>query len=167
MEKYFLPTELDFKHLRKCLDEYEPDSIFIRQVGSKGECVRVDEQLEGRNLDFKKNKKGLTFLIDKKEVFHFPLKWWGTRKEIGFKLEYERFNKNGTQVFLSHGTNPYDPSLPEPSRSILKNCADDHFLEVYFKGRINLEFYRWLQAPHFALWKVMDKLYVPVERTEQ
>lgn len=166
MEKYFLSPQFDFVHLRKCLDEYPLDSIFIRKIGSKGGEEKVRENLEGRSLDFKLGKSGLRFFIDDKKVFRFPMNSWGTRDNIGFILEYERFYPDGRQVFLSHGQEPYKIDLPEPKRSILRNCADDHYLEIYFKGRINLQFYKWLQEPDFALWTIADASYKPSKQEQ-
>ncbi len=166
MENYFLPPEMDFIHLRKCLDQYSLDSIFIRVIGSKGGQEKVNEKLEGRSLDFKLGKSGLSFFIDDKKVFRFPMKDWGTREEIGFVLEYERFYPDGKRVFLTHGKEPLDSSLPEPTRSILRNCVDDHYLEIYFKGRVNLQFYKWLQEPDFAIWTIADASSKPITQEQ-
>jgi len=154
MEKYFLPPEMDFVHLRKCIDTYTLDSIFIRGAGINSDKERVRENLAGRSLDFKLGKSGLKFIIDGKRAFKFSMKYWGTREDVGFVLEYERFYPDGQQVFLSHGQEPYKIDLPEPTRSILRNCADGHYLEIYFKGRVNLQFYKWLYKPDIALWTI-------------
>ncbi len=57
MEKYFLHPELDFEHLRKCLDEYETDSIFIRWVGHKGGELKLMKNLEEEVWILEKIKK--------------------------------------------------------------------------------------------------------------
>ena len=68
-----MPKKLDFKNLRLCLDNYSADFLYIRLVGSAGGTVKINEKLEGRALDFKKDKAGLYLLIDSNDMFHFPL----------------------------------------------------------------------------------------------
>ncbi len=153
-----MPKRLDFKNLRLCLDNYETDWIQIRDCGghnpdgsyrSQG-LTKVDESLENRTLDFRKDDSGLYFLIDGKEVFHFPLKDY----DKGFSLAYERIKPTGEIVMLGTGIDPYDSNLPEPRRSFLRHVLDDHLLEIYFKGRINLKFHSWWKKPHWKYWTV-------------
>ncbi len=158
MEQYFLPQELDCENLRLCIDNYIPDCRFIRLVGSKGETVKVDESLEGRTLDFRRDESDLYLLIDANEVFHFPLREIGTREGNGFSLAYERIKETGDGigrlVMLPTGVDPYDPNLPEPKRSFLRHILDDHLLEIFFTGRIDLKFHSWYQKPHWKYWTV-------------
>ncbi len=157
MEQYFLPKRLDFKHLRFCLDNYTPDRLYIRLKGSSGGDVKVNESLEGRTLDFRKDSSGLYFLIDSKEVCHLPLKDYGYDKAKGFTLAYERFEQLESyekMVMLGTGVDPYDPSLPEPRRSILRHGLDDHLVEIFFKGRVELEFHSWYIKPHWKYWTI-------------
>ena len=154
MEQYWIPKELDFENLRLCLDNYSPNFLYIRLVGSMGGAVNVNEKLENRTLDFKKNKSGLYMLIDSNEVFHFPLKDY----QKGFSLAYERIEPTedgiGRMVMLSHGIDPYDPNLPEPRRSFLRNVLDHHLIEIFFKGRVNLKFHSWWNKPHWKYWAI-------------
>ena len=149
-----MPQKLDFKNLRLCLDNYQADFLYIRLVGSAGGTVKVNESLEDKTLDFKKNKSGLHMLINSKEVFHFPLKHY----DKGFSLAYERITPTedgiGRMVCLSTGENPYDTNLPEPRRSFLRTVLDDHLMEIFFKGRINLKFHSWYEKPHWKYWTV-------------
>lgn len=154
MEQYFMPRELDFKNLRRCLDNYQTDQLYIRSTGSSGGTVNIRENLGERTLDFRKDSSGLYFLIDSEEVFHFPLKDVGTREGLGFTLAYERVEEDGREVFLSHGTNPYDPNLPEPKRSLLGHIIDDCLLEIYFEGRVNLKFHSWMEKPYWKYWEI-------------
>ena len=153
-----MPIELDFENLRMCIDNYTPNSLFIRLVGSKGETVKVNQNLEGRTLDFRRDASGLYLLVDSNEVFHFPLKEVGTREGMGFSLAYERIKETGDgigrMVMLSTGVDPYDPNLPEPRRSLLRHILDDHLMEIYFKGRINLKFHSWYEKPHWKYWTI-------------
>jgi hypothetical protein len=143
MEQYWMSKRFDVKNLRMCIDNYEADELYIRQIGSHGGKVQVNESLAGRELDFKKNSSGLHMIVDKKEVFNFPLKIY----DKGFSLAYERFIKKEGEyprmVILGEGIDPYDPKLPEPTRSFLRTVLDDYLMEIYFKGRIELKFHSW------------------------
>jgi len=154
MEQYWMPKRLDFKNLRFCLDNYPIDFLYIRLVGSMGGTVKVNENLEGRGFDFRKDKSGLHLLIDSSEVFHFPLKDY----QKGFSLAYERIEPTkdgvGRMVMLSHGVDPYDPNLPEPRRSFLRTVLDRHLMEIFFKGRVNLKFHSWWVRPHWKYWTI-------------
>lgn len=151
MEQYQMPKELDFKNLRFCLDNYRVDSLYIRLVGSKGGTVKVNEDLKGKKLTFKKNKSGLYLFIDLKEVFHFQLKNY----QKGFSLAYERYFEDG-RMHIPGGIsdNPYDLSLSEPRRSFLRTVLDDHLMEIFFKGRINIKFHSWWIKPHWKYWTI-------------
>ena len=154
MEQYWMPKKLDFKNLKFCLDNYTADFLYIRLAGSMGGTVKVNKNLKGRVLNFKKNESGLYLLIDSKEIFHFPLKDY----QKGFSLAYERVEPTadgiGRMVMLSHGIDPYDPSLPEPQRSFLRIVLDDHLMEIFFKGRVNLKFHSWWKKSHWKYWTV-------------
>jgi hypothetical protein len=147
MEQYWMPRQLDFEHLRKCLDNYPTEKVYIRDCGGLNPdgssrvqgLIKVNESLEGKSLDFKKDKSGLHILIDSKEVFHFPLKDYYK----GFSLAYERYRKDGRIIILSQGIDPYDPLLPEPKTSMLRNALDSHLVEISFQGRIPLKFHSW------------------------
>lgn len=165
MEQYQLPKELDWKHLRFCLDNYEAERLFIRDCGGIREDgkyhiqgrTKVREKLEGKKLDFRKNNSGLYMLIDSEEVFHFPLNKEKYYK--GFSLAYERIEETedgiGRMVILSTGVDPYDESLPEPRRSFLRTVLDDHLMEIFFKGRIHLKFHSWWLKPDFKFWTIV------------
>ncbi|MBT4334359.1 hypothetical protein HOD61_00915 [archaeon] len=154
MEQYWIPKELDFENLRKCLDNYEADSIFVRLKGSSGGEVKLKEDLTGKVLDFKKDDSGLYLSINSEEVFHFPLKNYEVDRQKGFSLAYERVRENGSLVMLSRGIDPYDSELPEPKKSFLRHALDDHLFELYFKGRVDLEFHSWWDKPHFKYWNI-------------
>ena len=154
MEQYWMPKKLDFKNLRICLDNYPADFLYIRLVGSAGGAVKVNENLKGRALDFRKDASGLYLFIDSNEIFRFPLKDY----QKGFSLAYERVESTedgiGRMVILSHGVDPYDSNLPEPRRSFLRTVLDRHLMEIFFGGRINLKFHSWWQKPHWKYWTV-------------
>ena len=154
MEQYWMPKRLDFKNLRLCLDNYSADFLYIRLVGSMGGTVKINENLKDRALDFIKNESGLYLLIDLMEVFHFPLKDY----QKGFSLAYERVEPTkdgvGRMVMLSHGVDPYDPGLPEPRRSLLRIVLDQHLMEIFFNGRVNLKFHSWWDKPAWKFWTV-------------
>ena len=165
MEQYVLPKGLDFEHLRLCLDHYQARQLFIRDCGGYDNgryrahgLTKVNESLEGRTLDFHKNELGLYLSIDAKEIFHFPLQEYDHESSKGFSLAYERIEKGGDyeqQIMLPQGKNPYDPRLPEPSKSILRHDLDHHLLEITFQGRINLRFHSWWKKPYWKYWKIV------------
>lgn len=146
-----MPKELDVENLRMCIDNYEPESLFIRNVGSYGGTVQVQEELDGRALDFRKDDSGLYMIIDTEEVFHFPLKFY----QKGFSLAYERFFPDG-RMHIPGGIpdHPYDPELPEPERSYLRTVMDKCLMEIYFKGRINIKFHSWWEEPYWKYWTI-------------
>ncbi|KKS38253.1 MAG: hypothetical protein A3G49_02325 [Candidatus Sungbacteria bacterium RIFCSPLOWO2_12_FULL_41_11] len=154
MEQYWMPKKLDFKNLKLCLDKYPVDLLYIRLVGSMGGTVKVNKKLEGRTLTFKKNKSGLHLFIDSSEVFHFLLNDY----QKGFSLAYERIEPTedgvGKMVILNRGIDPYDPALPEPERSFLRIVLDDHLMEIFFEGRVNIKFHSWWIKPHWKYWTV-------------
>ena len=154
MEQYWMPKRLDFKNLRLCLDNYKAERLYIRLVGSMGGTVKVNKSLEGKTLDFKKDKSGLHLLIDSDEVFHFPLQ----RYDKGFSVAYERIEPTedgiGRRVVLSTGIDPDDTNLPEPRRSFLRNVLDEHLIEIFFKGRVHIKFHSWWQKPYWKYWTV-------------
>jgi hypothetical protein len=157
MEQYYMPKKLDFKNLRFCLDNYEVRSIFIRLVGSSGGTIKVNEKLEGKILDFKKDKSGLYFFIDSKEIFHFPLNDYHDKMQKGFSLAYERIkivDGHEQMVILGTGADPYDKNLPEPRYSFLRNVIDRQLLEIFFKGRVDLKFHSWWIKPYWKYWTV-------------
>lgn len=151
MEQYWMPKKLDFKNLKLCLDNYIANFLFIRLVGSMGGTVKVNENLFNKKLAFKKDKTGLYLFIDVGEVFHFPLKDY----QKGFSLAYERFFEDG-RMHIPGGIadNPYDPNLPEPKRSFLRIVLDDHLIEVFFEGRVNIKFHSWWIKPYWKYWTI-------------
>jgi hypothetical protein len=152
MEQYWLRKEDDWKHLRLCLNNHEPDWLYIRLVGSRGGDVKVNEDLTGRTLDFKTGEDGLHMLIDSTLAFHFPLEqYWK-----GFSLAYERFDDNGV-MHIEGGIpdEPYSPLKNEPVRSFLRTVLDEHLMEIFFKGRVYIDFHSWWEEPYWKHWKIV------------
>lgn len=147
-----MPRELDYENLRKCLDNYVAEHLFVRLVGSKGGTVKVSENLEGRMLDAKKYARGLglVFSLDGTELFR------GTalRDDKGFSLEYDREDENGRIIMLPTGIDPYDFRLPEPKRSVLRHVLSDHLVEISFQGMIPLRFHSYIHpdSRHWKYW---------------
>lgn len=162
MEQYWMPKKEDAVNLRRCLDWYSPEHLYIRDCGgvradgrySARGMDKVDVPLAGRTFDFHKDRNGLHLLIDEDEVFLFPLRDYSK----GFSLAYERVEETddgiGRMVMLGTGIDPYDRSLPEPRRSILRNVLDAHLIEISFKGRVDLRFHSWWEEPHWKYWAV-------------
>jgi hypothetical protein len=138
MEQYHIPIELEFENFRFCLDNYTPNHLFIKECET-GQ-IKVDEDLEGKTLDFKKDEKGLHILINDNEVFNFPENNYG----MSFSLRYVRMrqSEDGSGPHLyERGNNPYHHSLPEPKLSVLTHYFDEHLFELSFPGRIDLKFH--------------------------
>ncbi len=158
-----MPKEDDVLNLQLCLDHYTPERLYIRDCGgvradgkySAQGMAKVNVSLEGKTLDFRKDESGLHLLVDREEVFHFPLDSY----DKGFSLAYERIMPTpdgiGRMVMLGTGENPYDPALPEPRRSILRHMLDAHLLEITFKGRVDVRFHSWLEQPHWKYWTIV------------
>ena len=159
-----MPKKLDFKNLRFCLDNYTPIHLLIRDCGGYRENgkfssfgqVKVSEDLEGKTLDFKKNKKGLFILIDKNEVFHFPLEDYIKGFSLGYKRIEETDDGIGRSIYAK-GIDPYDPALPEPNQSILRTVLDDHLMEISFPGRVNLKLDSWKKNRFIPKYWNIDK----------
>jgi len=163
MEQYMMPKKMDFKHLRFCLDKYQANNLFIRDCGgydTNGKyrmqgLTKVNEDLEGRTLGFRKDRSGLYLMVDSEEVFHFPLNDY----DAGFSLAYERIQPTedgtGRMIMLSTGIDPYDQNFPEPRKSSLRNIFDNHLVEISFNGRVHLQFHSWWKKPHWKYWMVI------------
>lgn len=155
MEQYQLVKEEDFKNLRFCIDNYIPNWLYIRLKGASGGDVKVNENLEGKKLDFKKDDSGLYFLIDSKEAFHFPLEDYNSEFAKGFFLEYERFEiVDGIERKIIVPTEK--DLLLEPKNSVLRNVLDNNLLEIAFDGRIDIEFHFWWnENAGWKYWKLV------------
>ncbi len=159
MEQYLLPKGLDFEHLRICLDNYVAEELFICDCGgwNPDGIMKVNKNLAGKTLDYQKNSSGLYFLVDGEEVFHFSSRGIGTRKRLGSTLAYERTqpaeDEIGRLVMLGLDIDPYDPHFPEPKRSVLRYGLDDHLLEIFFAGRIHLQFHS--KKGPFEFWTIV------------
>ena len=158
MDQYQLVKEMDEENLRKCLERYEPNDIFIRLKGSSGGTVRVKEDIKKGELNFKKDISGWDFFLKEKGLFHFSL--GNPEYEKGFSLAYERFDKKGRRFipnrFGENKENPDNPEFTEPKFSILRNVWDSHLIEIAFKDKILLEFHSWWHEPYNAYWKIKD-----------
>ena len=149
-----MPKELDLENMRFCIDNFPQNSIFIRLMGSHGGTVKVSEELnKKKKLDFKKDDSGLYFMINKKEIFHFPLEDYLK----GFAIEYHRYDPKDGHMIIRSGLlqpDPYEKGLPEPRFSTLRNVLDYHLIEINFKGRIDLKFHSWWHEPHSKYWTI-------------
>jgi len=137
MEQYEIAKDKLFDDLKYCLENSPVARIYIRGVGSRGGGVEVDEQLEDKVLDIEQVDEGISILIDGKQVFLYEQdEEWGK----DFAVAYERVGDDGVMIFLPRGYNPNDPNLPEPRKSKFHGANNDFYMEIYFKGRIPLEF---------------------------
>jgi hypothetical protein len=158
MEQYWMPKELDFLNLKKCIDNYKSKKLFIRDCGGMRDdgifhcsgLTKVNKNLYGNELNFRKTDSGLHILLDSEEVFHFPLEDY----QKGFSLAYERIEEGGRRIIWGDGKDPYDPYLPKPNKSILRTVLDDHLMEIDFEGRIDLKFHSWWDESDWKYWTI-------------
>lgn len=157
MEQYWMPKELDFENLRYCLDNYTTTQLYIREIGSVGGKVKINEKLENNSLDFTKDRSGLHIIIDTNERFTFPVEDY----HKGFALAYERIKikESGIEelISLSNTTDPNDPDLPQPRRSTLRIVLDNHLMEIDFNGKVKLKDHPWLVKPTWKYWTIEQK----------
>lgn len=151
MEQYEIAKTRYYGDIGFCLQNFKPERIFIRPIGSREHEVksRLDENLTNKKLNLRKVKEGLMIVIDDSEVFLFNQnKEWGHK----FSVAYERFpNDKGVIPMLSTGINPDDTTLP-PVRISSFRCANyDHMLYLDFKGKIPLKFHSWYDQD--KIWK--------------
>lgn len=133
-----------------CVNEFEPKRLLIREVGSMGGKIEVNEELKGRVLGIKRLNTGLAISLDKVHVFLYEQDSnWGNK----FAISYGRApdSRTGIVPVLSTGINPDDSSLPEVLVSTIRGGNYRHLLELDFKGKIPLKFYSWFDKK--AGWK--------------
>lgn len=123
--------EKDFENLQLALKKYKATHFFVRPFSLGNKTTHISESLKNRELNFK-TKKGLTFLIDKKEILELSLKDY----HKGFTIEYQ--NKNGMETW-EKAYHPMDPGLPIPKKSVLRTILDDLLIEIEFEGKIKLK----------------------------
>ena len=149
MEEYNLSKGLDFENLRLCIDNHTPEKLHIRKYHEIEQdrnhyfrgMEKVNENLNNKKFDFKKDDNGLHMLVNSEEIFHFPLKIRNTNFSLGYE-RIEQIEKGmWRKVILKTGIDPYDQRFPEPKSSFLRSVIYDHLMEIFFKGRINLKFH--------------------------
>jgi hypothetical protein len=143
MEQYELAKSKYFSDLCYCIQNYKPESILIRPVGSASDIIKtkISENLQDKKLNVRKTTEGLLFSINESEIFLFQQnKNWGHK----FSVSYERYpDKNGVIPMLSTGINPDDSSLPEVRISSFRCANLDYMLYLNFQGKIPLKFHSW------------------------
>lgn len=154
MEQYELAPKIAYGDIRFCLKVLEPEKIFIRNRGSHGGQVQLNENLLNRALNIQRIGQGLSIEIDGSEVFLFELDNLGKR----FSLAYERVNKDNSRVCLSTGINPNDPNLPEPVYSFFRSANRHYLFELFFPGKIPLQYHSMFdKEAGWKHWKVDRK----------
>ena len=164
MEQYWMRKRNDLSNLKRALRHYTPTNIYIRDCGGynpdgsfRAQGLRkVNQDLEGKLLQFVELHNNLFVCINKSRIFTFNN---FSKRYKGFSLAYERTEqtKDGPRmVMLPSGFNPYDCHLPEPDSSILRTIIDEHLMEITFKGRVHLKQDGWLIKPHWLYWNITD-----------
>ncbi len=148
MEQYWTSKELISETLRACLDNYKLLKFHIRDCRSHGLKVNINFDHE-QKFDFKYTNSDISFIVDSEEVIKLT-----TDDASGFSLAYHREDAEGQWILLQKGIDPYDPKLPEPKTSMLRNIFDYHEVEIIFEGRIDLKFHSWWKEPHWKYWTI-------------
>ena len=131
MGQYMLNKKDDFQNLNLALNQYKIHSINISPFSLGNRTEHLHKKLQNKQFNFTK-EKGLTFYIENKKWFNFPLK----KNRGGFKIEYQ--DEKHRRLWIPD-YNPNDPTLPKPTYSSLGKVVDDLLLEIYFKGKIKIE----------------------------
>jgi hypothetical protein len=135
MEQYVLKKEHNYKNLKTIIDNYEPLHLFIRYIGSSGDHIIINQDLEKNDLFVYKNAhKDIFFNLFDKKVFVYH------NDSHRFSLAYRRLQDDGKLLFLSGGlVNPYNSRYNEPFESVLRGVDDNLLLEISVKGRVNIK----------------------------
>jgi len=91
---------------------------------------QIFELLEEKTLAFT-SKGGLTFSTNR-ELIRIPFEEY----DMGFKIEY--VNEKDMRIYPYY-TNPNDPLLPLPAKSIMRQVINHITIDIAFKGKILLE----------------------------
>jgi hypothetical protein len=139
--------EKAFENLQYALDNYKALKFKVSPFSLGHETKHLFKNLEGKTLTFQKNKGGLTFFINKKEIINLPFK----KYNHGFRLEYQ--DEKECRIYHNYN-NPNDPEMPLPAQSAFRTILDDLLLEIYFKGKILLEEDEFPKNQSFQYWKL-------------
>ena len=121
MNTYWLLAEEDLENLRYVVDNFKPFKIHVRGVVENREKFKeINENLEGKTLDFEKKKKGYLFKVDGKDLFYFE----GLRKK-SFDVRYDKEYNNG--------------NFKNISKLVTVDYEKDEYMEIHFKGKIEVE----------------------------
>ncbi|MBW2966900.1 hypothetical protein KY362_00280 [Candidatus Woesearchaeota archaeon] len=153
MEQYELAPRRRYGDLVHCVREMEPAWLYIRNVGSRGGRVLVNEDLEGKVLGVKRSPDAYVLSIDDSEVFRYLLtQTWDRRLSLGY---YRYPDETGRIPMLSTGYDPYDVRLPPVETSVFRTAnMSGHYMEIRFSGQIPLKFHSWWKEPHWKWWCV-------------
>jgi len=136
MEKYQIERKKDCYNRRKLIDKYS-DKLLSLYIGpqdpSKGR-PKVNTSLRGKDVDFSRSDMGVYILGEDTFTFLFH------DYTKGFTVQYERGGKVDKNIDAIV-TDPYDPKLPEPKKTILTNVIENHLVMIVVKGRVDIKPY--------------------------
>lgn len=137
--------------LKEALQKYKTEYINIRPFSLGYETTTKRENLEGKILSYQTNNN-LELYIGKKLFHTFPLKKQGDK---GFSFEYQDGkNMRLEQIYSEHSPEVF--SKEDVKTTALRLVIDDLLLEIYFKGKIELE--RDIQEnDEVEYWKIKNE----------
>ncbi|MBU2612587.1 MAG: hypothetical protein KKB62_02590 [Nanoarchaeota archaeon] len=131
MTQYLMREERDSENLKKIINKYEPLFFHVSPKFSGGiKDIIINENLKGKKLEFNFHN-GLKFSSDK-ELIYFPLKNYH-----GLRVEYQ--SKKDSRIY-PYDFYPNDSKMPEVKISTLRSVSDGLMFEIFFKGKIILEY---------------------------
>jgi len=137
MNNYWLLAEEDSENLRYVVDNFKPLKIHVRSI-DEGRKELVNENLEGKVLDFEPKGKGYLFKVDGKELFYFE----GLRQK-SFDVRY-RLGRYNSEI----------KEFDENSALVTADYEKKEYVEIHFKGKIGVEPSEKERAPGIPFYRI-------------
>ncbi len=135
MNTYWLLAEEDLENLRYVVDNFKPFKIHVRGVVENREKFKeINENLEGKTLDFEKKKKGYLFKVDGKDLFYFE----GLRKK-SFDVRYDQ---------------DHNDNFKDLSKLVTVDYEKNEYMEIWFSGKIKVEPSNKDRAPGIPFYRI-------------
>ncbi len=132
---YWLLEKEDLKNLKYCFENFSPTRFYIGNTNKLEGFARstiLNENLEGKILNFKKKKNGFLFLLDNKEIYLFK-----KDTDHGFTIRSDLNEKIEEISVLNHS-----------------NYKNGDFLQIYFNKKIEIEPTKIERAPGIPFYRI-------------
>ncbi|MDE2001038.1 MAG: hypothetical protein KGI60_00545 [Patescibacteria group bacterium] len=165
MEQYELPPKKYRGMLAWAIRNFPLEYIYIRDKGSSGGSVHVNENMRGKKLSLKFVARGMRVIIDGKAaaVLH---KYDSDLFDIRWTIAYYREYRDGRQHYAITGyphpqepqySGPDDSLLPEVKRTVFRSVIGAQLIEITFTGKIPIRRTDILAFPpseDFHCWEI-------------